>query len=318
MEAKILNKHTVTQMYKIRCFERDGEDQNEIRVVYQPVQVAPGLSTTFYIEIYAETPANAVFELGVHEKAFDTILTRPVYAKIVPAQVFRYVSRARRIQKLGIYKKGVEVLTKSHTAEESKGVHVDALPMPDSGFDDHSAPGKHQLVRSFSAVSLKSRQASVRSLHSSTGSGVFQQAMKSSSDARVVNDAEMDLYDAEDILELPLVPGVFFDPASGKLCMDTPLNEVLVNETWTVDISREKTEEGITGRLDVLEAEGVITDRLQTRMRAQFESHKARMAEKGGSKELAPFRIVQGMHTLLARRCLHVHSFIHLYCTCCP
>ena len=78
------------------------------------------------------------------------------------------------------------------------------------------------------------------------------------SGASVLSEAMMDDADVGELLDLPLVDGIYFDHTTMELKVDQKLCEVMVGD-FTLEDSIEKTLEKSSERLDILEDQGYHT-----------------------------------------------------------
>lgn len=97
--------------------------------------------------------------------------------------------------------------------------------------------------------------------------------------ASVISEALMDGDDIQELLELPMQPNLYWDPFERALKLDFELGQVLVDPSWTMQESEEKTRELREKRYKFLEDKGFYT----VRTIARFAHMKTNSASGLGS-----------------------------------
>jgi hypothetical protein len=191
----IVNTCVKSQKFKNKIVPIDSNDNNLVDVTFDTQIIAPGLSVNIVIELRAEVAVTSTYELSIFEQINNSCLKKRVVAHIVPKNVFRQIARAERLQKKSIYLEGVRP--------------VGRIPGDGSVVDDD--------------MLSRSTGRSVGVISTTTSQNVFGQASKN---AVIVSETEIDAYDAEDILDMPLLPNLYWDPVDKLLKIDEELSMV--------------------------------------------------------------------------------------------
>ena len=72
----------------------------------------------------------------------------------------------------------------------------------------------------------------------------------------------MDKEEADEIEDMPIVSGSYYDPWTKRLMYDAHLSKVFVSHTWTIKESIEETKREWMARCFALEEQGMFTQRV--------------------------------------------------------